>query len=132
MFGSPGGVFSSSVGSSVGVTATGGVVGGGEGGSDDGSKEEVDSSKEADGKADVASGKAAVGAGDQRSVGASVSEIVRSKVYMTVRFSTPDGSDDLTQRVVIELFDDVTPRTARNFRMLCSGEKVRGGGRWMA
>ena len=28
------------------------------------------------------------------------------------------------QRVVIELFDDAVPRTARNFRELCEGSQV--------
>ena len=41
----------------------------------------------------------------------------RSKVYLEL---TADGED--LGRVEIELFDDVVPRTAENFRQLCTGE----------
>ena len=41
----------------------------------------------------------------------------RSKVYLEV---TADGED--LGRVEIELFDDLVPRTAENFRQLCTVE----------
>ena len=41
----------------------------------------------------------------------------RSKVYLEV---TADDED--LGRVEIELFDDLVPRTAENFRQLCTGE----------
>ena len=46
----------------------------------------------------------------------------RSKVYLEL---TADGED--LGRVEIELFDDVVPRTAENFRQLCTGEKKEQG-----
>ena len=43
------------------------------------------------------------------------------RVFMNIRI----GSQD-TGRIVIELFADIVPRTAENFRCLCTGEKGYG------
>ena len=51
----------------------------------------------------------------------------RSYVYMNIRVETPAGGDVKAEKVVFELFGDVVPLTAENFRCLCTGEKVRGG-----
>lgn len=40
------------------------------------------------------------------------------KVFFDVHFA----ETDTTERVVMELFNDVTPKTAENFRQLCTGE----------
>jgi cyclophilin family peptidyl-prolyl cis-trans isomerase len=47
----------------------------------------------------------------------------RSRVWLDVEYINVDGSVSVRQRVVIELFDDIVPKTARNFRLLCIGEK---------
>ena len=44
-----------------------------------------------------------------------------TRVFMNIRI----GSQDIG-RIVIELFTDVVPRTAENFRCLCTGEKGYG------
>ena len=41
----------------------------------------------------------------------------RSKVYLEVT-----ADDEELGRIEIELFDDLVPRTAENFRQLCTGE----------
>jgi cyclophilin family peptidyl-prolyl cis-trans isomerase len=46
-------------------------------------------------------------------------------VYLLVQVRVPGGSEDFSERVVVELFDDVVPKTAENFRCLCTGERVR-------
>lgn len=43
------------------------------------------------------------------------------KVYFDVRIGS-----DANRRIVFELFKDVTPKTAENFRALCTGEKGKG------
>jgi cyclophilin family peptidyl-prolyl cis-trans isomerase len=48
----------------------------------------------------------------------------RQYVFLTVRLSTPVDPEGVTQRVVFELFGDVVPMTANNFKCLCTGEKV--------
>ncbi|KAI3957144.1 hypothetical protein MKW98_002771 [Papaver atlanticum] len=45
-------------------------------------------------------------------------EIKRPTVYLDV---SVDGGDP--ERLVFELFSDVVPKTAENFRVLCTGEK---------
>jgi hypothetical protein len=49
----------------------------------------------------------------------------RRFVYLLVQVRVPGGSEDFSERVVVELFDDVVPKTAENFRCLCTGERVR-------
>jgi hypothetical protein len=49
---------------------------------------------------------------------------------MSVRVDTPLGPGQ-PERVVFELFGDVTPLTADNFYQLCTGEAVRVCGRIM-
>ena len=56
------------------------------------------------------------------SVGGGVVGKNRSEVYLDVHYGNADGSEDVDQRVVIELFDEIVPKTALNFVKLCSGE----------
>jgi cyclophilin family peptidyl-prolyl cis-trans isomerase len=44
-----------------------------------------------------------------------------SKVFFDIT-----ANDEPMGRIVMELFDDVTPKTAENFRALCTGEKGDG------
>ena len=62
--------------------------------------------------------------GPSASVLSSAASKGRSLVWMEVSVKSPTGVSDTRQHVVMELFDDVVPRTARNFRELCSGTKV--------
>ena len=48
-------------------------------------------------------------------------------VFMTVRVSTPVDLVGVAHRVVFELFGDVVPITAQNFKSLCTGDKVGHG-----
>lgn len=45
----------------------------------------------------------------------------RTKVYLDITIG-----DEKTGRIAIELFDDVVPKTAENYKELCSGEKGFG------
>ncbi|KAH8703232.1 putative peptidyl-prolyl cis-trans isomerase Cpr7 [Talaromyces proteolyticus] len=45
----------------------------------------------------------------------------RSRVYLDIEFGTTKEG-----RIYLELFDDVVPKTAENFRALCTGEKGVG------
>jgi hypothetical protein len=46
-------------------------------------------------------------------------------VYMVFALKTPDGQEELPERVVFEMFRDALPITSENFRCLCTGEQVR-------
>ncbi|ETN70821.1 peptidyl-prolyl cis-trans isomerase A [Necator americanus] len=51
----------------------------------------------------------------------SASNAARSQVFLDVKIGdTPAG------KITIELFNDVVPKTAENFRALCTGEKGKG------
>lgn len=52
----------------------------------------------------------------------SASPSTNPRVFFDIAFA----GEPKTQRVVFELFSDVTPLTAENFRALCTGEKGRG------
>lgn len=45
----------------------------------------------------------------------------KSKCFMDISIG-----GELEGRIIIELFDDVVPKTAENFRSLCNGEKGIG------
>ncbi len=45
----------------------------------------------------------------------------RSRVFFDVKIGSQDAG-----RVVFELYNDVVPKTAENFRCLCTGEKGTG------
>ena len=47
-----------------------------------------------------------------------VNKAKRTKVYFDMKIA-----DKAQERIVMELFDDVVPKTAENFRALCTGEK---------
>jgi len=47
--------------------------------------------------------------------------IERSRVFFDIEIGSQDAG-----RVVFELYDDVVPKTAENFRCLCTGEKGTG------
>ena len=47
-------------------------------------------------------------------------------VYFDVEQKTEDGAPTSMGRVVMQLYKDITPTTAENFRLLCTGEKGEG------
>lgn len=47
-------------------------------------------------------------------------------VFLDVEVRTDSGRIDTSGRLEIELFADVVPKTAENFRCLCTGEKGKG------
>ncbi|KAH0614570.1 uncharacterized protein H6S33_000206 [Morchella sextelata] len=47
-------------------------------------------------------------------------------VYFDIAYTTPSGQTENWGRINFNLFDDVVPRTAENFRALCTGEKGYG------
>uniref|UniRef100_A0A1I7XKG8 Peptidyl-prolyl cis-trans isomerase n=1 Tax=Heterorhabditis bacteriophora TaxID=37862 RepID=A0A1I7XKG8_HETBA len=49
------------------------------------------------------------------------SNITRSKVFLDVKIGEKPAG-----KITIELFNDVVPKTAENFRALCTGEKGKG------
>jgi len=48
------------------------------------------------------------------------------KTYFDIGYTSPSGQKENWGRVVFDLYDDVTPKTAENFRALCTGEKGFG------
>jgi len=48
------------------------------------------------------------------------------KVYFDIAYTSPSGQTENWGRVKFSLYDDVVPRTAENFRALCTGEKGFG------
>ncbi|MEO8892557.1 MAG: peptidylprolyl isomerase [Coleofasciculaceae cyanobacterium] len=50
----------------------------------------------------------------------------RPQVFFDVEYTNPKGETEPKGRITFELFDDVVPKTAENFRALCTGEKGFG------
>jgi peptidylprolyl isomerase len=48
------------------------------------------------------------------------------KTYFDITYANPSGQSENWGRVVFDLYDDETPKTAENFRALCTGEKGFG------
>lgn len=48
------------------------------------------------------------------------------RAFADMRLDPAEMGDALFGKVVIELFDDDCPRTAKNFRWICSGDKGKG------
>ena len=53
------------------------------------------------------------------------------RVFLDIEIAETTGNESRLKkgkrvgRITLELFDDMVPRTAENFRALCTGEKVR-------
>lgn len=50
----------------------------------------------------------------------------RPQVFFDIEYTSPSGDKKPAGRITFELFDDVVPKTAENFRALCTGEKGFG------
>ncbi|KAI5855520.1 cyclophilin-like domain-containing protein [Tricharina praecox] len=50
-----------------------------------------------------------------------------SNVFFDIRYSDPQGKAEDWGRIVFQLYDDVVPKTAKNFRELCKIESVGQG-----
>jgi len=48
------------------------------------------------------------------------------QTYFDISYKPPSGQEEEWGRIIFNLYDDVTPRTAENFRALCTGEKGFG------
>lgn len=48
------------------------------------------------------------------------------KTYFDITYTSPDGVKEKWGKVNFNLFDEVVPKTAENFRALCTGEKGFG------
>ncbi len=46
----------------------------------------------------------------------------RTQVFFDIEYTSPSGDKEPKGRITFELFDDVVPKTAENFRALCTGE----------
>lgn len=46
----------------------------------------------------------------------------RPQVFFDIEYTSPTGDKEPKGRITFELFDDVVPKTAENFRALCTGE----------
>jgi len=46
--------------------------------------------------------------------------------YFDIDYTGPNGQTERWGRIVFQLYDDVVPKTAENFRALCTGEKGFG------
>ena len=46
----------------------------------------------------------------------------KSNVFMDIKIK------DSVHRIVFKLFDDIVPKTAENFRVLCQGDRKSGNG----
>jgi peptidylprolyl isomerase len=51
---------------------------------------------------------------------------VRPQVFFDIEYASPSGEANPVGRITFELFDDVVPKTAENFRALSTGEKGFG------
>lgn len=50
----------------------------------------------------------------------------RPQVFFDIEYTSPKGEKEPKGRITFELFDDEVPKTAENFRALCTGEKGFG------
>ena len=47
-----------------------------------------------------------------------VDKSLRTHVYLDIKINNQDAG-----KIILELYNDITPKTAENFRSLCTGEK---------